>query len=275
MNMVSRGFIELDVPLSNYLQDIRIGKEHMEKEITLRMLLSHSAGLPAEYTPQGKKDECALEESMHKELPDVSLAYRPGAGYLYSNLGIRLASYVMQITSGKYYSQLLNEYVLLPLGMKRSTLDIYVAATFPFALPHSIDKNGNFHLIHNIVENAARLAAGGLYSNTEELSMLARCIMNGGIADNGCRVVDEALLSEMMRWHCDTKNSEGNGYGLGLLLMRHNNKILYGHTGSRPPYFGSFFCDIENGYGISVLMNSAAEGLSKKIPKTIIDYLAK
>ena len=270
MRLHCDGRLDIDVPIAEYIPDLRIYKSDLGKSITVRHLLSHTAGFPKEYTPIGPRDESALEASLRKEICDIEPAYTPCLGYLYSNLGYRLASLIMQRATGKPYSALARELILEPLNMSRTTFDLCVAATYPLALPHEIGKDGVARVIHQINENATRLAAGGLYSPTADITKLIRCLINGGKADNGVEVLPESAINEMLTQHALADNDANTGYGLGMLILRPENKILYGHTGSAPPYSSAMLFDPEARRGAVVMVNTSAEKLARRIALNIL-----
>ena len=273
MKLCEDGILNLDTTIDKYLPRLKLNKD-AQKTITLRHLLSHKSGLPSEYTPEGAREESALEESLKGELANCTLESEPQQlKHLYSNLGIRLASLIAQQKTGEYYSALAKKYVLNPLGMTKTTFDLRDAATYPLSLPHTAEDNG-FEVEHHIKENAARLAAGGLYSNTDDLSRLARCILNGGKADNGKEIVSQKTLDEMInhKWNY-IKTGKDSCYGLTMTIKEYKDGFLAGHLGNAAPYGAGFFCDIKKGYGAIVLMNTFNSDLRYEIPKMIMEML--
>ena len=272
MKLCEDGILSLDTPVGDYVPWLKLENE-AEKMITLHHLLSHTSGLPKEYTPDGPREESALEESLKNELNGVKLCSMPDdRNYLYSNLGIRLASYIAEQKTGKTYSYLAREYVLNPLGMTRSTFDLRNAATYPLSLPH-VDFNDSLLCDHYIEENAARLAAGGLYSNTEELSMLARCILNDGKSDRGKAIISPLAINEMTRPFSRTKDGLIDYYGLTMMKKKYKDGFMIGHRGNASPYGAGLFCDMEKGFGVVVLMNTFRSHLRTEIPEMILEMI--
>ena len=271
MRLVEEGALSLDTPICKYLSWLRLSDKEATERVTMRHLLSHTAGLPGEYTPVGTCDEDAIIRTLKEALPSLALHAKPGEGYyLYSNWGIRLVSAAVIEITGKRFSDVVREYVLSPLGMDKTTFDLRAAATYPISLPHVRDVNGAPTVYHYINENAARIATGGLYSSTEELAKFARFLLCGGVSDSKERLLSEESLLEMWRSHTPKRSDTENHYGLTMILHRTDNGILYGHTGSAPPYSSSVFIDRERELGVCTLINTSAEGLSKKIPETVL-----
>ena len=273
LKLCAEGKLSLDVPVSNYVSWLKL-HGGAEDRITLRHLLSHTAGFPVEYTPDGPREESALEGSLKKELENLTPVSAPEEKkYLYSNLGIRLASLIAEKAAGMPYTQIAKQYVLDPLGMKQSTFDLRTAATYPLSLPHDVI-DGKLIPQHYIKENAARMAAGGLYSNVTDLCKLARCILNDAVSDHGEQIIPKELFYQMLVPHSE-RLTDRNDYGLTMMGFHFGNRTVYGHTGSANPYGSALVADRENGLGVIILMNTYIGPLRTEIPKIILNEIVK
>lgn len=270
MKLCEDGILDLNTAVGDYVPWLKL-KDDVQKCMTLFHLLSHTSGLPSEYTPDGPKEESALEESLKKELSHAKLVSYPHEGkYLYSNLGIRLASYIAEQKTDIHYTELSQKYILSKLGMNNSTYDLRVAATYPLSLPHS-EENGALKLSHYIKENAARMAAGGLYSTVTDLTKLARCILNNGTNDNGETVIQSSTLKKMVT--PVVSRGDNKYYGLTFMTDHYKDGVLTGHLGNADPYGAGFFVDIQKGIGAIVLMNTFRSELRTEILKMILEML--
>ena len=104
MQAVGAGRLDLDEPITTYLPDFTVHsafEEHPERKITLRMLLSHTAGFTME-APIGNNYELEPGEfDEHvRSISDTWLRFPVGTGYAYSNLGIDLAGFILERTYG-------------------------------------------------------------------------------------------------------------------------------------------------------------------------------
>lgn len=272
--LVDRNILELDGLVKDYLPWLSF-TNGAEQQMTLRHLLSHTSGLPVEYTPNGPREESALEQSLKDGLRDLELLALPEEKhYCYSNWGIRLASLVAEKQTGKPFSELAKEYILDPLGMDKTTFDIRMAITYPISLPHEEDENGELKVFHYMKENAARYAAGGLYSSASELCKLARFLLAGGVNAEGARIVSERSMQEMFTPHTPATGKEEMHYGLTLFMRNQNDRLTLGHIGSAPPYATSLFVEPESGYGVVTLMNTQRDHLRYEVPDLVFEELA-
>ena len=233
-------------------------------DLTLASLLSHTAGLPKEYTPKGTSDEGLLEQSLINELGAVDLEkVGNGSPYLYSNLGIRLASLIAEKVSGEKFSTLSQRLVLTPLGMQDTFYQLQKALLMPLALPH--EKQGEEYAPVEVCENAVRYAAGGLFSTATDLCKLARCLLNDGVNDKGERVIGKEILQQAFIARTD---NTGDKYGYTIMLHPFEDRVLIGHKGSAPPYCSALFTDKKSGYGVALLINTAGK---EHLRNTVID----
>ena len=114
---------------------------HPERKITLRMLLSHTAGFTHE-APLGNnyEPEPGDFDAHVRSISDTWLRFPVGTGYAYSNLGIDLAGYILEQVSNKPFPVVMRDSLLAPLGMDHSTFDrAQVHATADRAVGHSGD----------------------------------------------------------------------------------------------------------------------------------------
>lgn len=255
-----QGEIDFDKSVKYYLPWF-----NLNDEIKIENLLSHTAGLPSEYTPDGERDEDRLEEVLKKDVPKLTLEYKPRCGYKYSNWGFRLLSLIYQKITNMQFSKLDSDLVLKPLGMNSSTFDIQKAMTYSFALPH--DKEGK--VIHKIEINATRYAAGGLISSAKDMSCLSRCLLNYGYP---------LINRESFEYMCKRIAKTQSGfYGLGLQESNYNEKSVLGHGGDNNPYFSTTKVIQKDNIGIGIMCNTdgVKQFVTVDLPNIIFDILFK
>lgn len=119
MIAVQDGLVDLDKPISAYIPDFTVNSRYDEKsqdKITIRHLLSHRAGFTHE-APIGNNcyPESPSFEAHVKSISDTWLRYPVGQRYAYSNLGIDIAGYILQVKSGKSFPNYVKEKLLDPM----------------------------------------------------------------------------------------------------------------------------------------------------------------
>ena len=120
MQLVEAGKVDLDRDINDYL-DFRIPPT-FDRPITLRHLLTHTAGFEDTYKNMLMKDAQStpsIEAYVKNAVPPR--LFPPGAMVAYSNYGATLAGYIVQRVSGEPYATYIARHVLEPLGMVHST----------------------------------------------------------------------------------------------------------------------------------------------------------
>jgi CubicO group peptidase (beta-lactamase class C family) len=119
LKLRDEGKLKLDDPAYLYIPEIK-GIKYLTKDaspITIRNLLTHSAGFP-EDNPWGDRQLANTDEQLidlYKK--GLSFSNDPGLGYEYSNLGFATLGYIIKKVSGKSYQEYITENILKPLGM--------------------------------------------------------------------------------------------------------------------------------------------------------------
>ena len=118
--MAQRGLIDMDEDIMTYLEP---DFPALERPVTMRMLLTHSAGFEDMVTGiavPNVSDTLPLNESVRRYRPAQSIA--PGVSS-YSNYGIALAAYAVERAAGQDFAQICREEIFLPLGMTHTTFE--------------------------------------------------------------------------------------------------------------------------------------------------------
>ena len=268
MKLYEEGLLDIDAPVKKYVPWLKLSRPEAEDTMTLRHILCHGSGLSSEIRKNGPKDERYLEAQLRSILPELEMTSLPGEEkHLYSNYGFVLASYVAQTVTGVQYSKLATEKILIPLGMTHSFYDLNVYSTYPIALPHVEDANGNLVVKHIISSDATRFGSGEMFSNVLDLSRRIRLFLNGGIADNGSRILSESSINEMLT--PQIKRDGEDYHGLAVHIRKFGDKYIKGHTGYLPPYRASLFFDTEREIGAVVLLNTNCDPIRDDILRMI------
>lgn len=109
--LVQRGKLDLDAPVSRYLPAFSGGRKG---EVTVRMLLTHTSGMPA-YAPLFKTAHTPAEA--RDQLFAIPLARAPGTVATYSDLNGMLAGLVVARVGDAPLEDVARAMVFAPLGM--------------------------------------------------------------------------------------------------------------------------------------------------------------
>src|SRR5579872_7110944 len=117
MMLVEEGKIGLDDPLTQYFPDAPASW----KEVTVRQLLSHTAGF-GDYPKDFNFRKDWSEEEELKLIESIPLAYPPGTSWAYSNFGYVTLGILIHRVSGEFYGDFLQRRIFRPLGMQSARI---------------------------------------------------------------------------------------------------------------------------------------------------------
>jgi CubicO group peptidase (beta-lactamase class C family) len=143
MQLRDRGLLKLDDPVTKYLPELRAVHNRFGSmdEITIRQLMTHSAGFRGGTWPWGKGEpwepfEPTEYSQLVAMLPYTEILFKPGSKFSYSNPGIVFLGKIIEKLSGDDYEVYIDKNILKPLEMYRTYFD-----TTPYHLlkyrPHS------------------------------------------------------------------------------------------------------------------------------------------
>ena len=123
MQLVARGDVELDAPVTTYLPWFRVGDGTASADITIRQLLTHTSGITrdpwAAASASDGDDGGALERRI-RGLAATQLESLPGERYAYSNPNFEILGLVVQTVAGEPYDAYVERHIYQPLGMAHS-----------------------------------------------------------------------------------------------------------------------------------------------------------
>jgi CubicO group peptidase (beta-lactamase class C family) len=182
MLLYDRDLLALDTPLESILPAFNPQQDAARKKVTLRMLLSHSSGLPAhEYLHERCRTRDEARNNAIAACLAMPLAHKPGAAAVYSDIGFILLGLALEKIAGEPLDIFCAREIFQPLSM---TNTLWAP---PPPIRGSIPPTQNTpHLIQGTVrdENAALLGGvtghAGLFSSVLDLLRFAECILNHG-----------------------------------------------------------------------------------------------
>ncbi|WP_379090163.1 serine hydrolase domain-containing protein [Pedobacter sp. UC225_65] len=175
LQLVEQGKIDLNKKIIDYLPDY---KGEAGPKVAIHQLLNHTSGMKNTDTA---KDENFLKYGLGfynrpyqlKEIVNSfcsnNLVNEPGTKFDYNNGEYMILGRILEVIYQKTFAQVLDQQILLPLGMHDSGLISHYKLIKNLATPYYKDKSLD-HLIPNIpiyVEDFS--AAGAMYSCTADL----------------------------------------------------------------------------------------------------------
>lgn len=242
MRLRDEGRLDLDDPLERHLPGTPVGR------VSLRQLLAHTSGIRREPVgPWWERQPGMTLDTLLARLDRESLLHPPHRTLHYSNLAYGLLGAVVCRITGEVWGELVTRQVLAPLGMRRTTY----RCEEPFA---------RGYVVHPWLERLreeprhdlrAMAPAGQLWSTVQDLARWAG-FLTAPVPD----VLDPATVEEMtVPVAIADPDTWTGGYGLGLQLVRHGERVLVGHGGSLPGYLAMLMVHRQSGTAAIALCN--------------------
>ncbi|HEY7405665.1 MAG TPA: serine hydrolase domain-containing protein [Candidatus Angelobacter sp.] len=281
MQLRDRGRLSLDDHITRYIPELRMVHDQYGAidKITIRMLLSHSAGFQGPTWPYGEgKPWEPFEPTTWNQLvammPYQELLFEPGSRFGYSNPAfIYLARIIEQLT-GDSWETYVQKNIFAPLGMTHS----YFGATPYYQEP---DRSHNYTLAKDksgketMHDNGAdfnpgiTIPNGGWNAPLSDLAIWLSFLTNAthGDAETQKRydiVLKRATLQEMWKPLYPTTatglvKERSESIGLSFFILRHGEVTDIGHTGSQAGFLSFMYFNPANGKAVVAALNTISD----------------
>jgi len=199
MQLVERGKINIDEPVVKYLPYFQL-KDPRYTTITVRQMLTHTSGMP-DVTDYGwnkpEYDDGSLERYV-RSLKDRSLRWQPGSKFAYSNMAYECLGDLVAKVSGKSFEDYVEAEILMPLGMKSSTLLLKKADPEKLASGHTAGKDKTVKPVAHYPYNRAHTPSSNLHSNVEDMTRWMLANLHYGALD-GQRILQRSTYDVMWK----------------------------------------------------------------------------
>src|SRR6516225_8484313 len=120
--LVDQHQVDLDAPVISYIPDLRLSGPQATQAVTLRQLLSHTSGLPAD--EQWPQQVPATRDGIVSEFASMPITAQPGTRFQYCSRCILLAAYVLERITGQSWEAYTTEHIFEPLGMATASFGL-------------------------------------------------------------------------------------------------------------------------------------------------------
>lgn len=280
LRLVQEGKLNLDEDVNRKLVTWKVPENEFtrEKKVTLRGLLSHSAGLTVHGFAGYARDSQlpTLLQVLDGVKPANSALIRvdttPGTKYRYAGGGYVVLQQLLMDVTGKQFQTLMRDTVLKRIGMAHSTYEQplpkerWAQAAVGY-MPTGEKVQGDWHTY-------PEMAAAGLWTTPSDLARFA--IENQqAIAGKSGQVLSQEMARQML-------TPQVGGWGLGLSVAGSGQSARFSHGGANEGFRCLLVAYINTGQGAVVMTNSdSGSGLGEEIFRSIAqeygwtDYLPK
>jgi CubicO group peptidase (beta-lactamase class C family) len=254
LSLVEHGRLSLDENVNQKLKSWQVPDNQFttEEKVTLRRILSHSAGLTVHGFPGYEVGSPipTLAQIFNGEPPANTAPIRvdsvPGARFRYSGGGVTIEQQVVLDVSGKPFPQFMRETVLDKIGMTDSTYEqplppARAAAAATATQADGMPVPGKWHIY-------PEMAAAGLWTTATDLAKFAIeiALSKQGKANH---VLSETTTREMLKPQIEQ-------VGLGFFLASHKNPEEFGHNGADEGFQAILIMFADSGKGVAIMANS-------------------
>lgn len=266
LQLVDEGVLNLDAPISTWLEDRITSRIENADQATLRQILNHTSGIYDVISDQGfyldllnNPDRNLSAEDILEHVYGKPAAFAVGTSTGYSNTNFLLLSLILENATGKPHGDLIRERIILPLGLS-DTYYFYHDDLPTYTAQGYFDLYNNGHIL-NLTNYNTGSGNGytGLYSSVRDLQVFTEALF-----------VDKTLLSQAMLDEMQTFTAiDYDGYrrfGLGIykdfIDRADSTEFAYGHRGRDLAYSADAFWFPKNNTTMAFLVNYGTNGSS-------------
>ncbi len=277
--LADEGKLDWDDKVTQFLPDFKMYEDYVTREITIKDLVTHRAGLglgqgDLMFFPEGgniKIDQ--LVHNVRYLKPEHS--FRNNMDY--NNIMFIVAGEIIHKVSGKSWAEFIEERIMKPVGMTASFGSYNRAKAIENKIDAHAPINGKAVAVPHDWNETAN-AAGGILSNINDMTTWANFLMNGFVTKDGRRLVSEK--NAHMLWQIQqpipmaAKNSYDTkfyGYGLGWFISDVKGHRQIQHSGGLIGTVTHFTMIPDMNLGIVVLTNQQSGAAFTTITNTVKD----
>ena len=269
MQLRDRGLLNLDDPIVKYVPELREVSDTFGTidDITIRYLLSHSAGFRNPTWPWGgDKPWHPFEPTRWSQvvamLPYTEILFKPGSKFSYSNPGFIFLGRVIERLSGDDFEVYMEKNVLRPLGMRSSYFD-----RTPY---HLLRHRSNNYTVRDgkpvanglDFDTGITVSNGGLNAPLADMAKYLKFLLNAPETEDAANVLKRSSLEEMWRAQVGgaSQDSPTGSVGLSYFILQQGDVRVIGHTGSQAAFRSFFYIHPESRSAMIAVFNSDAAG---------------
>jgi CubicO group peptidase (beta-lactamase class C family) len=254
MKKVEQGKISLDEPINNKLVTWKLPDNEFttKKKVTLRNLLSHTAGTTVHGFPGYAVNEKiptlpqVLDGASPANTAPVRVDFEPGSKFRYSGGGITIAQLAIMDIEKQPYPEIAKKTVLEPLRMTNSTYTQPLPDAWRKQAASGHRPDGS--LVAGKIHVYPEMAAAGLWTTPTDLAKFA-IDLQLSLAGRANKVLSKDSVAMMTTPFMEN-------VGLGFFIERHENTLYFGHGGADEGFRAELLVSREKGSGAVVMANS-------------------
>ncbi len=280
LKMVENGQIALNSPINDYLSSWKITENDFTKKtpVTLRMLLSHSAGTSQSsyfgFTPNQPLPTIVeiLSGATIAETRPVVVNSEPNETFRYSGGGSMIAQMALMDVSKKSFAILTQQVIFDRLGMKHSSFEQPLPTKFVRQSAWAYSAASWFKGMPYVYPQQA---AAGLYSTPTDLAKFFIDVQKSYLGKG--KILSQATARQMLTAQQNVSDgSYKEQIGIGpFLIQRTDNKdsngVYFEFTGVNAGFLAYGIASMQGGNGVVIMLNSGDDvnGFGKELRRAV------
>jgi len=265
LQLHDRGLVDLNAPAQTYLPSWTIPSNGAE--ILVHQLLSHTAGIPDDYSFAPYTYAIAA-------LRDAHTLFTPGTSWSYSNDGYATVGAIVARLSHESWQDAVQARVFDTIGMAHSSAIFTPRTLADAATPYQFRDGDLVATPPNsplIPAPAGDFVdpAGSVISTPQDMARYMRFFLNGGKTESGVQLLQPATFDAMTNADRLTSGKPAGAaspelqewpefyseYGYGLAIFHTDGDHLIGHTGGISGYTACMQANLTRGFGVIAMSN--------------------
>lgn len=260
LQLRDHGLLKLDDPAINYVPELEAAYDPFGAvdAITIRQLLTHSAGFRAATWPWGGDQpwqpfEPTKWSQIVAMMPYTEILFKPGSKFSYSNLGFVFLGQILERLSGDDYEVYIDKNILKPLGMIHSYFDRspysllkYRSGSYVLAGGKLAEQRFNF-------DTGITVSNSGLNAPLPDMVKYLKFLLGDPAHAEAYRqVLKRSSIEEMFEPEVkiasnDPSNPNGpdrqDSVGLSCFIREDRGRRFIGHAGNQNGFLSHFYLE--------------------------------
>ncbi|GLO60302.1 FmtA-like protein [Vibrio sp. MACH09] len=260
MQLVEKGKLDLDTNVNSYLKTFQLEDTWPSQPITLRHLLTHTAGF--EDVGLGylmvTNPNRVMPLSKSLKLFEPKRITPPGEVTAYSNYGTALAGLIVANVSGLDFKAYIQHNILDVLGMSRTSFEEPLPSHLKASMAVGYQAEATEYVAQPFEILANFAPAGSASATSTDMVKLGLAMLNGG-QYQGKRILEKDTVQQMLSQQFSMDNRLP-GMGLGIYSTLANGNLVYGHEGDTAQFHSELVIDPEHDLTYFVSFSGAGGG---------------
>lgn len=270
MQLVEQGRLDLDEPIISYLPWFQTANKNFSDQITLRMCLSNTTGIPPQLESLPDLDNTSSAEGFLRSLNSVFVKRKPGMAHEFCDEGYAIAGQVIQEISNMSYADYMRDNVLNPLHMTTSTTDQQAAESLDIVYGHEMGIDRCYPASKPQTDANFVAAGSEFYASASDLGHYMSALLNEGVY-NDKQIVSKSSVDEIFKPNTSFQGLGtmlgGNGidiqYALGWMDMTIEERNILIHTGNNGNVASIMGINRDRNQAFAILFNADVNRLDR------------